>query len=58
MARSMRPGREKSAAMSSKVPPTTRPTRRKGSRISQMSGIEQECGQRQGPADDDEEQKE
>src|SRR5579864_2028450 len=38
MARSMRPGREKSAAMSSNVPPTTMPTRRKGRRISHTSG--------------------
>jgi len=38
MARSMRPGREKSAAMSSKAPPTAMPTRRKGRRINQISG--------------------
>src|SRR5258708_27571602 len=38
MARSMRRGREKSAPISSNVPPTTRPTRRNGSRISQTSG--------------------
>jgi hypothetical protein len=34
----MRPGREKSAAISSNVPPTTMPTRRKGRRINQTSG--------------------
>ena len=54
----MRPGSEKSAAMSSKVPPTTMPTRRKGSRISQIERIEDQSCEGQGPAKESEETEE
>ena len=54
----MRPGREKSAAMSSNVPPTTMPTRRKGRRMSQIERVEKECGEGEGPADDQEDAEE